>query len=81
MAEIQSREKVDAFDTAVDSVIEMPVDEFGLVGVGLFFDRIVEYENGIVGLNMADVRFDDFPLSTGLGWLTLDRPRSKKRVT
>jgi len=61
----EAGQEVDAFDAAVEAVIPVPADQFACIGVELFFDTIVEDQDGVLALEGTHQRFDHLPQVDG----------------
>ena len=58
---IEAGQEVDAFDAAVEAVIPVPADQFACIGVELFFDTVVEDQDGVLTLEGTYQRLDHLP--------------------
>lgn len=51
---VEDIELVHSFDSAAKDVIVMPGNDLVLVGVGLFFDGVIDDDDTIVGLDLPN---------------------------
>ena len=58
---LQAVEDVNAFDSAVSAMVEVPCDDFVFIAVGLFLDGVVEDHHPVVRFDGADGRLDQRP--------------------
>ena len=61
LTEIESGQEIDPFNTTVDCMIEVPINQVGLMGEWFFFDGVVDDKNSVVGFYAAEMRLDNFP--------------------